>query len=85
MEVGFIGLTVAAFGILSDAAGKYTVAKVSMTTAALSLAYTCLEVVTEVVEAISITEAVEVVDTLAAVDAPARIIAQCTELLTTDL
>lgn len=48
MEVGFIGLTVA---------------KVSMTTAALSLAYTCLEVVTEVVEAISITEAVEVVDT----------------------
>ena len=53
MEVGFIGLTVA---------------KVSMTTAALSLAYTCLEVVTEVVEAISITEAV----------------AQCTELLTTD-
>lgn len=61
MEVGFIGLTVA---------------KVSMTTAALSLAYTCLEVVTEVVEAISITEAVEVVD------APARIIAQCTELLT---
>lgn len=41
MEVGFIGLTVAAFGILSDAAGKYTVAKVSMTTAALSLAYTC--------------------------------------------
>ena len=44
MEVGFIGLTVAAFGILSDAAGKYTVAKVSMTTAALSLAYTCLEV-----------------------------------------
>lgn len=53
-----------------------TVAKVSMTTAALSLAYTCLEVVTEV--AISITEAVEVVDTLA------RIITQCTELLTTD-
>lgn len=51
MEVGFIGLTVA---------------KVSMTTAALSLAYTCLEVVTEVV------------------DAPARIIAQCTELLTTE-
>lgn len=44
MEVGFIGLTVAAFGILSDAAGKHTVAKVSMTTAALSLAYTCLEV-----------------------------------------
>lgn len=37
-----------------------------------------VEVVTEVVEAISITEAVEVVD------APARIIAQCTELLTTD-
>lgn len=59
-----------------------TVAKVSMTTAALSLAYTCLEVVTEV--AISITEAVEVVDTLAVVDAPARIITQCTELLTTD-
>lgn len=26
MEVGFIGLTVAAFGILSDAAGKYTLA-----------------------------------------------------------
>lgn len=26
MKVGFIGLTVAAFGILSDAAGKYTVA-----------------------------------------------------------
>lgn len=46
MEVGFIGLTVAAFGILSDAAGKYTVAKVSMTTAALSLAYTCLEELT---------------------------------------
>lgn len=44
MEVGFIGLTVAAFGILSDAAGKYAVAKVSMTAAALSLAYTCLEV-----------------------------------------
>lgn len=44
MKVGFIGLTVAAFGILSDAAGKYTVAKVSMTIAALSLAYTCLEV-----------------------------------------
>lgn len=43
-----------------------------------------MEVVTEVVEAISITEAVEVVDTLAAVDAPTRIIAQCTELLTTD-
>lgn len=40
-----------------------TVAKVSMTTAALSLAYTCLEVITEVAEAISITEAVEVVDT----------------------
>lgn len=35
MKVGFIGLTVAAFGILSDAAGKYTVAKVSMITAAL--------------------------------------------------
>ena len=33
---------------------------------------------------ISITEAVEAVDTLAVVDAPARIIAQCTELLTTD-
>lgn len=31
-----------------------------------------------------ITEAVEVVDTFAMVDAPARIIAQCTELLTTD-
>lgn len=43
-----------------------------------------VEVVTEVVEAISITEAVEVVDTLAVVGAPARIIAQCTELLTTD-
>ena len=61
-----------------------TVAKVSMTTAALSLAYTCLEVFTEAAEAISITEAVEVVDTLAVVDAPARIITQCTELLTTD-
>lgn len=43
-----------------------------------------MEVVTEVVEAISITEAVEVVGTFAMVDAPARIIAQCTELLTTD-
>ena len=43
-KLDFIGLTVAAFGILSDAAGKYTVAKVSMTTAALSLACTCLEV-----------------------------------------
>jgi hypothetical protein len=47
MEVGFIGLTVAAFGILSDAAGKYTVAKVSMTTAALHwhiLAWRCSSV-----------------------------------------
>lgn len=43
-----------------------------------------VEVVTEGAEAISITEAVEVVDTLAVVGAPARIIAQCTELLTTD-
>ena len=43
-----------------------------------------MEVVTEAAEAISITEAVEVVDTLAVVDAPARIITQCTELLTTD-
>lgn len=44
MEVGFIGLTIAAFGILSDAAGKYTLAKISMATAALSLAYTCLDI-----------------------------------------
>ena len=43
-----------------------------------------MEVVTEVAEAISIREAFEVVDTLAVVDAPALIITQCTELLTTD-
>lgn len=33
-----------AFGILSDAAGKYILAKINMATVALSLAYTCPEV-----------------------------------------
>lgn len=35
---------VAAFGILSDAAGKYILAKINRATVALSLAYTCPEV-----------------------------------------